>query len=58
MASGLCSFSYLVGDAFFCEGGASKLESCPGWQKKEKGLESCSSMHFLVHLEGTKQESF
>ena len=25
-----------MGDAFFCEGGASKLEWCPGWQKRKK----------------------
>ncbi|RVW29031.1 hypothetical protein CK203_088919 [Vitis vinifera] len=54
VATGLCSFSHSVGDAFFSEGGASKLEWCPDWQEKAKGLESCSSLHFLVHLERTK----
>ena len=39
MAAGLCSFSYSVGDAFFREGGASKLEWCLGCQEKENGFE-------------------
>ena len=36
VAAGLCFFSYPVGDAFFYEGGAPKLEWCPGWQETGK----------------------
>ena len=43
-----------MGDALLCERGALKLEWLFGWEKKEKGLKSCSSLHFLVHLEGKK----
>ena len=43
-----------MGNAIFREGGASKLEWCPSLQEKEKGLESYSSLHFLVHLEERK----
>ena len=46
MAAGLCYFSYSMGDALFHEEGDSKLEWCPDWQEKEKGLEKCSSLHF------------
>ena len=47
-----------MGDALFCEGGAPKLEWCSSWQKKEEGLESCPSMHFLVHLEERNWRAF
>ena len=46
VAANFCSISCTMGDAFFCERGALKLEWLLGWQKKERGLESCSSTIF------------
>ena len=54
VAAGFCSISFMVGDALFSERGALKLKWLLGWQKKEKGLDICPSMHFLVYLEGKK----
>ena len=36
-----------MGDAFFCERGALELGRLLSWQKKEKGLKSCSFMPFF-----------
>ena len=39
-----------MGDALFRERGDLELIRLLSWQKKEKGLESCSFMPILVHL--------
>ena len=49
-----CSIQCIMGDALFSERDALELGGFFVDIKKEKGLESCSFMPLLVHMEGEK----